>query len=315
MNAPVPPTTDRLVRTKRPPGRKPDTELGAETLADAHAVIDAVEAGRITKQHSTNVVAKRRRLTAKEERALAIAARTGDIDARNSLIMANIGLVYLVARPHRGLGEATYNDLVQAGIFGVMRAIETFEPERGLKFSTYAVHWIRTKMQRARDEMLRHDEPVVPVFTRGEDGDHYITRNDGRKVRRRHFAQSIDAPLVGQGNGEPFSGGETFKDSLMGDEPSPEVLAIRHEVEVAVREAVDAVIVEQYAERKGISSKHLIEIAGRVRRIVNERMLCEGESKTLQQLGDDLGLSRETIRLCENRVRAMLRRRLAQFAP
>src|SRR4051794_30847132 len=78
--------------------------------------------------------------------APAVAAKPGparpDHEARNERVMENQGLVHQVARGFRGRGVAL-EDLVQFGNIGLIRAAEKFEPERGLRFSTYAVYWIR----------------------------------------------------------------------------------------------------------------------------------------------------------------------------
>lgn len=77
------------------------------------------------------------------------------IDERNQLVMANIKLVHMVAKQFGG-NSHRYEDLLQEGFMGLMRATETFEPERNLKFSTYGVYWVRAKMHR----LLQNLEPL-----------------------------------------------------------------------------------------------------------------------------------------------------------
>jgi DNA-directed RNA polymerase sigma subunit (sigma70/sigma32) len=89
-----------------------------------------------------------RRLTADDEAALATRIqRSGDVDARNALVLANLGLVHLLANQMRRQG-IRYDDLVQEGTLGLLRATETFDPTRNVRFSTYCVYWIRAKIQR-----------------------------------------------------------------------------------------------------------------------------------------------------------------------
>src|SRR5439155_5942595 len=102
-----------------------------------------------------------RRLALEEEIELATRVQTsGDIDARNTLVMSNIGLVHLVAnqfcRP-----PLRYDDLVQEGTMGLIRATETFEPNRGIRFSTYSVYWIRAKIQRMIQNLEKDDVPTI----------------------------------------------------------------------------------------------------------------------------------------------------------
>ncbi len=322
MNAPVPPesakTVDRIARGKRLPGRRSKDELaaydvGAEMLADAHAIMDAVASGRLTKQGPVDIRGKGR-VKADEEARLIVQAKAGSIDARNRLITANMGLVHLIARPFLPLGE-NYHDLVSEGALGIARAIETFEPSRGYKFSTYAVHWIRARVRRAFDKMQHEDEPRVTITSRGEDGDHFITAEDGRKIRRRCFVQSTNEVLF-----DETGGSTTFGDGLASENESPEDAVIRAELEAEVRRHVDEVAVEQYDPyRKGgeLSSEHARLIGDRGRKIVAERLLVRDGStpRTLQALGDDLGLSREAMRIAEEKMTRALRRRLAAYRP
>jgi RNA polymerase primary sigma factor len=83
-----------------------------------------------------------RALSANEEVALARRIERGDLRAKEKLIESNLGLVHLVARTYRG-SAVPFPDLVQEGTVGLVRAVEKFDHRRGLKFSTYAVWWIR----------------------------------------------------------------------------------------------------------------------------------------------------------------------------
>lgn len=83
-----------------------------------------------------------RLLSAAEEVELARRIERGDLTAKEKLIESNLGLVYSVARMYRG-SSVPFSDLVQEGTVGLVRAAERFDHRRGLKFSTYAVWWIR----------------------------------------------------------------------------------------------------------------------------------------------------------------------------
>jgi len=83
-----------------------------------------------------------RLLSADEEAALARRIECGDLEAKERLIVSNLGLVVAVARTYGG-GTVPFADLVQEGTIGLVRAVEKFDHRRGLKFSTYAMWWIR----------------------------------------------------------------------------------------------------------------------------------------------------------------------------
>ena len=92
-----------------------------------------------------------RLLTAAEEVALAKRIERGDLAAKREMIERNLRLVYSLAQRYRGRG-APFDDLVQEGTIGLVRAVEKFDHRRGVKFSTYAVWWIRRSLTTAVKE-------------------------------------------------------------------------------------------------------------------------------------------------------------------
>jgi RNA polymerase primary sigma factor len=93
-------------------------------------------------------ISKGELLSHKEEIELGRRARSGDSEARNRLVEKNLRLAVSVARKYRGQG-LPFEDLIQEGNIGLMKAVEKFDPEMGNRFSTYATWWIRQSIQRA----------------------------------------------------------------------------------------------------------------------------------------------------------------------
>ena len=89
-----------------------------------------------------------RLLDADEEKDLSRRAHRGDLRARQRLIECNLRLVISIAKKYRGRGVA-FEDLIQEGNAGLIRAVEKFDPEMGNRFSTYATWWIRQGVTRA----------------------------------------------------------------------------------------------------------------------------------------------------------------------
>ena len=108
-------------------------------------------------------------------------AQTGDIAARNRIVVANIGLVRTIADTYRAPGDQAYDDIVQDGILGLMKAIALFDPSRAA-FSTYASMWIRSTISRALFMSMR------PVQIDG--------RNSRRKLQRSVEIGAPDCELA-----------------------------------------------------------------------------------------------------------------------
>jgi RNA polymerase nonessential primary-like sigma factor len=246
-------------------------------------------------------------LDAAGERALAARVRAGEAQARQAMIEANLRLVVTVARGYVGRGVA-FLDLIAEGNLGLIRAVEKFEPERRLRFSTYAVWWIREAVQHA---LMQQSRTVrVPV---------HVLREFAQVLRaRREFAATHGrmpgieelARATGKSSSdvaELFSATEGIR-SL--DAPLSEHDERALSEQVATREA-DAAGVESVAG--GGIGAWIAQLPERERWVLERRFgLNDHGVQTLAEVAEQLGLTRERVRQIQaqalKKLRALLER-------
>lgn len=224
------------------------------------------------------------RLSAQDEYDLAKRAQ-GDgaeaLEARNSLVMANYGLIHMVAQAYRRAG-IRYEDLVQEGAMGLLRAAETFDPERAVRFGTYAVYWIRSKVQRYIEHQRRETNPFMA-------GVASVEGDDGRRHIPRTRTMSLETPLDAEGE-------RTLSETVSNpDEVTPEKRAMEGQEE-------SRVVREVWEACKQLGDPRL--------EVIVRRRLLSKTPETLAQVGRRLRLSREGARLLEARVLTLARERL-----
>src|SRR4051812_47852031 len=176
--------------------RPPEDDIAGEHFDD---LVDAIEPHDEEARSSTSVYLSEIGLTplleAREENELATAARAGDGEARRHMIEANLRLVVAVARAYVGRGVSLM-DLIAEGNLGLIRAVEKFDPARRLRFSTYAVWWIREAVQHA---VMHHGRTVrLPVHVLRELAQ--VLRAERELSARNGSAPSLDqiAAAVGK---------------------------------------------------------------------------------------------------------------------
>ncbi|MCA1730385.1 MAG: RNA polymerase sigma factor RpoD/SigA [Actinobacteria bacterium] len=119
----------------------------SETSTTRRAARTKEEAPELLPDYFTRID-KGKLLTHQEEIDLSKRAKTGDKTARQRLIEKNLRLVISVAKKYRGMG-LPFEDLIQEGNIGLMKAVEKYDPDRGWRFSTYATWWVRQAVQRS----------------------------------------------------------------------------------------------------------------------------------------------------------------------
>ena len=245
-------------------------------------------------------------LSADEEVALALRIQEGDTEAKQELAEANLRLVVSIAKRYVGRGMQ-FLDLIQEGNMGLMKAVEKFDHTKGFKFSTYATWWIRQAITRAiADQALTIRIPVHMVETINKlvRVQRQLLQDLGREPTPEEIGAEMDLPTekvreilkIAQ---EPVSletpiGEED--DSHLGDfiEDDNATSPADHTAYALLKEQLDEVL-EQLTDRE--------ENVLRLRFGLDKN----GEIRTLEQVGQVFGVTRERIRQIEAKALRKLR--------
>jgi RNA polymerase primary sigma factor len=239
---------------------------------------------------------------------LARHARAGDADARKRIILANLRLVVHVARAYRGRGLPLL-DLIEEGNLGLIMAVDRFEPERGLRFSTYAAIWIRQAILRGVAEQARSLRIPVQMFqqvNRFSRAERLLRARFGREPRIDEIAaelgisaqrtERLAALITGLRSLDEGSGLEAFEQLStedLGDGPA------------SVERLVELQLEHEKLDRL------LRSLSQREEQILRIRYgFFDGVARTLAQTGEHFGISRERVRQIEARALQKLRHAL-----
>ncbi len=259
-------------------------------------------------------------LDAQEERDLSRRTHDGDREARRRLIESNLRLVISIAKKYRGRG-VPFEDLIQEGNAGLIRAVQKFDPEMGNRFSTYATWWIRQAVTRAiadHARTVRLPAHVVDALYRLRRAENSLSIELGRDATEEELAERLGVRLEETRRlrevSQPIS---SINARVGGDEDGSEMAELLPDersrddyagVEVGQWELalVEAVRTLPEREAKVIQMRHGLD---------------GGDVRTLREVSEVLGISQERARQVEikalrtirtGRYSSTLRRALAE---
>jgi RNA polymerase primary sigma factor len=245
-------------------------------------------------------------LTHEQLLALAGRSRAGDEAARRRIILANLRLVVHLARGYRSRGLPML-DLIEEGNLGLIHAADRFEPERGLRFSTYAAIWIRQSMLRGIAEQSRSIRIPVQMFQQANRfvrTAHALRARLGREPRLDEIAADLGISAVRAGRLQALVGGLRSLDESSSLDAFEELSAdAATQAPVSVERLVELQLEHERIDRL------LRSLSQREEQIIRIRYgFFDGVARTLAQTGEHFGITRERVRQIEARAIDKLRR-------
>ena len=248
-----------------------------------------------------------------EEVVLAERIKKGDEEAEQHLIKANLRLVVKIARDYDGLGLPLL-DLIDEGNMGLMKAVKRFDPSKGGKLSTYGSWWIKQSIKRAlanQSKTIRLPVHLVDKISKMRLASMKLQENLGREPTNDELAKEMHLPPAKVSLLRTAAIRPASLDAPLGDADEPDTLADVVEddhMHTPYEDLEDKTVV-------AMLHKMLDSIDNREADILRYRFGFGegGEMRTLEDVGEKFGVTRERVRQIQNVALGRLRRLIAKF--
>jgi RNA polymerase sigma-32 factor len=235
--------------------------------------------------------------------------RDGDIDAAREMVLSHLRLVVAVSRKYVGYG-LPQADLIQEGNIGLMKAVRRFDPERGVRLVSFALHWIRAEIH---EYILRNWRLVKIATTKAQrklffnlrsmkTSSHALTKAEVRSIARELGVKPEEVVEMETRLASP----DVALEPLAGDDGDT-VTPIAYLSDSDDDPAKIYEVVETGRTRSAGLKRALAGLDARSRRIIEARWLREDDGATLQDLADEYGVSAERIRQIESKALKAMR--------
>lgn len=236
-------------------------------------------------------------LSREDEIHLAEAALKGDKEAKNTLINHNLRLVVSIAKHYMGRGLSLL-DLIQEGNVGLIRAVDKYDVEKGFKFSTYATYWIKQSISRAIMEQTRSIHipvHIIELISNIKKIERDFQQKQNRQPKEKEIAEILGIEVKKIKEAYEWMKDTTSLDIVIGDDEDTTIASLIEDESVAY----DFEIIEEN-ERNLVIRNILNTLDDREKMVIIRRFGIElNRAETLDEIGKELGLSRERIRQIE----------------